>query len=160
PQMITTVGDNFYQSGTQQNVDDGLADYVNPFKRVFFFPSLGNHDVNQSPSSWPNTAYIKTLVLGTNGPDADRYYSYGSRHAHSVCPGANNLESTQTTWLDNDLATTARRWKFVFLHQTPYSCASGLFSIGSNLTVRNNWGPIFESRRVDIVFTGHDHIYE
>src|SRR5262245_33720019 len=160
PQMILTVGDNFYQSGTQQNVDDGLSRYQTPFQRIVFFPSLGNHDVNQSPGSWPNTAYIHTLVLPTNAPDAERYYSFDSADAHFIMLDANNPDATQTSWLDNDLATTTRRWKFVYLHHTPYSCASGLLSIGSNLTVRNTWGPIFESRGVDIVFTGHDHIYE
>ncbi len=158
PQMITTVGDNFYQTGTQTNVDDGLDRYVTPFKRIFFFPSLGNHDV--SAASWSNSAYVKTFSLPTNAPDQERYYSYDSGDAHFVMLDSNNVDSTQTSWLDNDLATTTRRWKFVFLHHTPYSCASGLFSIGSDLGVRNTWGPIFESRAVDIVFTGHDHIYE
>src|SRR5262249_23402175 len=69
-------------------------------------------------------------------------------------------DPTQRAWLANDLATTTRRWKFVFLHQTPYSCANGIASIGSNATVRNNWGPLFEYYGVDIVFDGHDHIYE
>ena len=162
PQMILTVGDNFYQSGTQSEVDDGLTRYITPFKRIPFFPALGNHDVNQTPSSWPNTAYTKTFVLGTNGnpSEPERYYSFDSSDAHFVFLDSNNVDSTQTAWLDNDLATTTRHWKFVFLHHTPYSCASGLFSIGSSLTVRNTWGPIFESRGVDIVFTGHDHIYE
>ena len=63
-------------------------------------------------------------------------------------------------WLANDLATTTRKWKFVFLHQTPYSCANGVASIGSDTTVRTTWGPIFEHYGVDIVFDGHDHIYE
>src|SRR6185369_12263641 len=69
-------------------------------------------------------------------------------------------QSTQTAWLANDLATTTRKWKFVFYHHTSYSCASGIASFGSNMTVRNAWGPIFEANGVDIVFHGHDHIYE
>jgi hypothetical protein len=48
----------------------------------------------------------------------------------------------------------------VFLHHTPYSCANGIASIGSDLTVRNGWGPLFEQYGVDVVFDGHDHSYE
>ena len=48
----------------------------------------------------------------------------------------------------------------MFLHHTPYSCANGIASIGSDSTVRNNWGPLFEQYGVDVVFDGHDHIYE
>ena len=42
----------------------------------------------------------------------------------------------------------------------PYSCANGVASIGSDSNVRNTWGPLFEKYGVDIVFDGHDHIYE
>ena len=62
--------------------------------------------------------------------------------------------------MNNLLATTPRRWKFVFYHHTAYSCANGIASIGSDSTVRNTWGPICEKYDVDVVFHGHDHIYE
>jgi acid phosphatase type 7 len=48
---------------------------------------------------------------------------------HFVVLDSNNCcGSTQTTWLANDLAATTRKWKFVFLHHTPYSCANGIAS--------------------------------
>src|SRR5262245_24103455 len=37
PPTVTTVGDNFYQSGTQSEIDTNLPKYANLFKRAFFF---------------------------------------------------------------------------------------------------------------------------
>ena len=162
PPLLITVGDNAYEFGSQSDWDSNvLPQYRNLLKRATFFPILGNHDVNQTPSTWASTAEIKMFLLPRNGAQVERYYSFDSGDAHFTMLDANiPTDSTQRAWLDNDLATTTRKWKFVFLHQTPYSCASGLFSIGSDTSVRNNWGPLFEKYGVDVVFDGHDHIYE
>ena len=163
PQMIVTVGDNAYQNGAQSDWDNNaLAYYVNPMKRVTFFPTLGNHDLNSvGASSWASSVEIKMFALPRNGTEQERYYSFDDGDAHFIVLDANApTNATQRAWLASDLATTTRKWKFVFLHQTPYSCASGIASIGSDSNVRAQWGPLFEFYGVDIVFDGHDHIYE
>lgn len=165
PQMIITVGDNAYPNGTQSEWDNNaLAYYVNPMKRALFVPTLGNHDVNSSgAASWFNSAEIKTFALPRNAPagQEERYFSFDSGNVHFVVLDSNVPgDATQRAWLANDLATTTRKWKFVFLHHTPYSCANGIASLGSNATVRSNWNPLFEYYGVDVVFDGHDHIYE
>jgi len=163
PQMIITVGDNAYTNGAQSDWDNNaLPDYRTAMQRVLFFPTLGNHDLyTVGASNWASSAEIKMFLLPRNGTDQERYYSFDSGDVHFIVLDANApTDSTQRTWLNNDLAATSRKWKFVFLHQTPYSCASGIASIGSNTDVRNQWGPLFEQYGVDIVFTGHDHIYE
>jgi len=64
PQMIVTVGDNAYQNGAQSDWDNNaLAYYVNPMKRVTFFPTLGNHDLNSvGASSWASSVEIKMFA--------------------------------------------------------------------------------------------------
>jgi hypothetical protein len=160
PQLIMTVGDNAYQNGTLSDWDtDALPPYVTVMQRAMFFPTLGNHDINST--NWPNNAETLLFLKPRNGTQVERYYSFDDGDAHFTVLDANiPSDATQKAWLQNDLATTTRKWKFVFLHQTPYSCATGPFHIGSNTTVRNNWGPLFEQYGVDIVFDGHDHIYE
>jgi len=163
PQIILTVGDNAYETGLLSEWDSkALAYYVNPMMRAFFIPALGNHDLyDVGESNWANSAEIKLFVLPHNGPEGERYFSFDNGDAHFIVLDSNDPgNSTQINWLQNDLATTARKWIFVFLHHTPYSCANGIASIGSDLSVRNNWGPLFEQYEVDIVFVGHDHIYE
>ena len=163
PPMIITVGDNAYQSGTLSEWDDNaLGYYVNPMMRMLFMPALGNHDLyDVGASNWASSAEIKLFLLPRNAPDPERYYSFADGDAHFVVLDSNAPNDTaQRNWLQNELATTTRRWKFVFLHHSPYSCANGFASLGSDGDVRNNWGPLFEQYGVDIVFDGHDHIYE
>lgn len=164
PPMILTVGDNTYPNGTQSELDNNaLAYYVNPLKRALFYPILGNHDLNAvgGASNYANSAYAKTFVLPTNSPQAERYYSFESGDVHFIALDADSCcDGAQTTWLANELASSTRTWKLVFLHHAPYSCGTGLFAIGSTLSVRNTWGPLFEQYGADIVFTGHDHLYE
>ena len=162
--MIVTVGDNFYTNGTQTELDNnGMAYYVNPLRRAFFFPTLGNHDLNTvGNANWANSAEIKTFMLPQNSPNPERYYWFEHGDALFISLDSNSpcCDATQTNWLNNLLASTTRTWKFVFLHHTPYSCANGVASIGSDMNVRNTWGPLFETYGVDVVFDGHDHSYE
>lgn len=164
PPMILTVGDNAYPNGTQSDLDNNaMAYYQSPLQRAFYFPVLGNHDLNDvgGASGWASSAHVKTFVLPTNSPEPERYYSFEDGDALFVILDSNGCCGTaQTNWLNNVLSTSPRKWKFVFYHHTAYSCANGIASLGSDENLRNTWGPIFERNQVDIVFHGHDHIYE
>src|SRR6185369_7503489 len=105
--------------------------------------------------------HAKTFALPPNGSQVERYYSVESGDALFIMTDSNSCcDGTERAWMENLLSTTTHRWKFVFLHHTPYSCANGFASIGPNTTLRNSWSPLFEQYGVDVVFTGHDHIYE
>jgi len=163
--LILTVGDNAYQNGTQSDWDNNaLAYYVSPMRRALFVPALGNHDLyDVGNSNWASSVEIRMFQLPRNAPPGqeERYFSFDHGDAHFVVLDSNVPgDGTQRAWLEADLAATTRKWKFVFLHHTPYSCANGIASLGSNSTVRSSWNPLFEYYGVDVVFDGHDHIYE
>ena len=166
PPLLMTVGDNAYQNGTQSDWDNNvfISQYENQIlRRAVFMPILGNHDLNNvGASNWASSVEIKMHQMPRNAPagQEERFFSFDDGNAHFTILDANTIDGTQTSWLANDLATTTRKWKFVFFHQTSYSCANGIASIGSNHTVRDTWGPIFEQYQVDVVFMGHDHSYE
>ncbi len=168
PPLVLTVGDNAYTNGTQSDWDNNvfIPQWRNGIlRRAVFMPTLGNHDLNSAgASNWANSVEIKMHALPRNAPagQEERYFSFDSGNAHFIVLDSNPpaINATQTAWLQNDLATTTRKWVFVFLHHTPYSCANGFASIGSDHTVRGTWGPLFEQHEVDIVFLGHDHSYE
>jgi len=168
PPLVITAGDNAYQNGTQSDWDDNvfIPEYSdNLLRRSVWMPILGNHDLNDvGTSNWANSVEIKMHALPRNAPagQAERYFSFDQGDAHFVVMDSNpaGINSTQTNWVDADLAATTRKWKFVFLHHPPYSCANGIASFGTDQPVQNAWAPIFEKHKVDIVFFGHDHIYE
>jgi len=98
---------------------------------------------------------------------SERYYSFDYGHAHFVALDASVSTapgSAQHAWLEQDLATSTKPWKFVFFHHPPYS--GGFIIIDGkrleteNITVRRNLVPLFELYGVNIVFSGHSHSYE
>jgi hypothetical protein len=68
----------------------------------------------------------------------------------------------QTRWLESTLAAARADasidWIVVQLHQCACSSAPG--GDGSDLGVRQEWLPLFDTYEVDLVLSGHDHGYE
>jgi hypothetical protein len=73
----------------------------------------------------------------------DQYTSYG--------PG-----SAQLTWLQNDLASTNKPWKFIYLHEPGWSAGGGH---ENNTSVQNYIQPLCIQYGVPILFAGHNHYY-
>jgi len=65
------------------------------------------------------------------------------------------------TWLKSDLAATAQEWIIVYFHHPPYTHGSHNSDSESDLiSIRTNWVPILEAYGVDLVLSGHSHVYE
>ncbi len=114
-----------------------------------FFNAIGNHEENASLyySYW-------------HFPGNEQWYSVNYGNAHFICLNTEtNLYEEQRTWLKAELiaAKDSALWIFVFFHRPPYSSGS---DHGSDLSVRQAWCSLFEQYGVDIVFNGHEHIYE
>jgi phosphodiesterase/alkaline phosphatase D-like protein len=68
-------------------------------------------------------------------------------------------------WLKSDLARNTRQWLIVALHHPPYSKGthnsdSRKDSAGRMVKIRQNVLPILEAAAVDLVLSGHSHMYE
>src|ERR1700722_19231580 len=68
----------------------------------------------------------------------------------------------QTRWLEATLAAArgdaSLDWIVVQLHQC--ACSSATAGVGSDLGIRREWLPLFDTYEVDLVLSGHDHGYE
>jgi hypothetical protein len=68
----------------------------------------------------------------------------------------------QTQWLESTLAAARADasidWIVVQLHQC--ACSSAPAGNGSDLGVRQEWLPLFDTYEVDLVLSGHDYGYE
>ncbi|MBI4601040.1 MAG: metallophosphoesterase [Planctomycetes bacterium] len=157
PALVLIAGDVVYDKGAPEQLD---PHYFRPFASLIdhipFYAALGNHDV-QTENGRP---LLEALYLPRNDEEgSERYYSFDHGAAHfvaldttsSVAPG-----SPQRAWLERDLDRTAARWVFVYFHHPPYSSSRH----GSNFTLRQQLGPVFDAFRVDVAFSGHDHNYE
>ena len=76
--------------------------------------------------------------------------------------GRGYSDGTQTRWLESTLAAARADasidWIVVQLHQC--ACSSAPAGDGSDLGIRREWLPLFDTYEVDLVLSGHDHGYE
>jgi hypothetical protein len=162
-ELILALGDNAYESGTEQELQDRLfKPMASLLRKVPLFPTLGNHEYVTSMGQ----PYLDNFYLPVNNPArTERYYSFDWGPVHfvaldSTCAVLGSVDvcklALQKTWLAQDLAATKQPWKVVFFHHPPWSSGAH----GSQLTMRREFGPMFEQYGVDLVLTGHDHNYE
>jgi hypothetical protein len=93
---------------------------------------------------------------------ADRYWSfdYGPAHfavvdQYADAEHAPRITDTQLLWLENDLRTSGKPWKFILLHNPGWS--DGYHE--NNVDVQQRIQPLCEKYNVPIVFGGHNHCY-
>jgi len=145
--MVIMLGDNIY--GRQ-----GPQDFVNKFQRpyaallsagVLFYASLGNHDS-------PNNRLYEGFNMG-----GQRYYTFTKKNAQFFALDSNAMDPQQLAWLENALKERSDRWRICYFHHPLYSDGG---RHGSEVELRVLLEPLFVKYGVDVVFSGHDHIYE
>jgi len=133
--------------------------------RIPAMPVTGNHEyyTPERRFSMP-VLFTAQFKLPHNGPAALRgqaySFDYGDVHfvmldtqAGEAAAFASGTLELQRDWLERDLARTDKRWKVAVMHRSPYDNRSG------NERVRATLAPVLERNLVDVVFTGHDHVY-
>lgn len=128
------------------------------FARSACMPTIGNHERNHP---W----YYKYFSLPA--PEYHYQYRYGNADFFSldtnkrVGPGTD-----QFRWLDEQLAKSTAKWKFVYHHHPVWSSDSDDYGDTSKNISRYGdanaraLAALYEKHKVDIVFNGHIHLYE
>jgi len=162
--FVLSTGDNAYDAGTYAEFDTKVFQiYGDVFSRAAFFPTLGNHDYATS-SGAPYLDLVSLPYQALRASDHERYYSFDYGNVHVVALDTNaplNVTDSAATddmfdWLRADLGATQQPWIIAVTHHAPYSTGSH----GSDARVRSKLVPIFEQYGVDLVLSGHDHIYQ
>ena len=160
PDLILHTGDVVYPSGEERHYDlRFFAPYRRLIKTVPIFPVLGNHDVRKG-----HAAFLENFHPPLDTPrSTKRYYSFDWGNTHFVALDSELYYSDkgsgpeeQRDFLERDLAATRKRWRVVFLHRSPY----GSSRHGGDQEVREDLEPHFVKHGIDLVFGGHDHVYE
>jgi Calcineurin-like phosphoesterase len=145
--IVIMLGDNMYGSQT-------AADFVRKFERPYkslldagvrFYASLGNHDRPQ------NDAY------GPFNMGGQRYYTYVRGNARFFVLDSNYVDPAQLAWIEGALQGAQEPWKIVYFHHPLYSDGG---RHGSQIDLRVRLEPLFVKYGVNVVYSGHDHIYE
>ena len=124
-------------------------------KSVPFLGVLGNHDTNVE--AWANEE-MKSPVLGMKGR---RYYSVtfgnGLVTAFFLCSEDFWNYPDQVAWFSRELAACRSTWKIVLIHR-PLWGAWG--DDKADWPIPETLNRLIRTNGVDMVFSGHNHIYE
>ena len=141
------LGDNIYG---RQDPEDFARKFEEPYRLLLeggvrFYASLGNHD-NQ-----------RNRFYGPFNMGGERYYTFARRNARFFVLDSDYLDAKQLAWLDEALGSAHDDWKICYFHHPLYSDGG---RHGSELDLRVVLEPLFVRHGVNVVFSGHDHVYE
>lgn len=166
------VGDMAYGSGTDPQFSERYFSMYEPtLRHTVCWGSMGNHEGQTSQGETGTGPYYDAYVLPTKAEaggtpsGTEAYYSFDYGDVHFICLNSHDLDRSPTAamaqWLKADLEKTQAQWLVAFFHHPPYTKGSHDSDNERQLIeMRENIMPILESGGVDVVYTGHSHIYE
>jgi len=146
-EFVLMMGDNLYGGETPRDFETKFSE---PYKKLLddkvkFYATLGNHDL---------PLQVNYQNFNMNGKE---YYRFKKGNVAFYSLNSNYMDKKQVEWLESELAKDTSDWKVCFFHHPPYSSAK---KHGSDNQLREVVEPIFVKYGVDVVLSGHDHVYE
>lgn len=129
---------------------------------------IGNHE-----TSIKADFYLDMLALPQNGPAGleEEFYSFDYGNCHitvlNTCFFLENRKAAEeeewedqleevNRWLAEDLENSPAKWHIIAMHHPAYGISDQdpIYE-----AIREEWEPIFEQGKADLVFCGHQHLY-
>ena len=166
------VGDMAYNTGRDVEFQSRFFEsYEKTLSSSVCWPAMGNHEGYTSKGTTGIGPYYDAYVLPTRAEaggvasGTEAYYAFDYGNIHFICLDSHDLErkpsGAMAKWLKADLEKAKAEWLIAFWHQPPYTKGSHDSDKEKDLTeMREHIMPIIESGGVDLVLTGHSHIYE
>ena len=180
------LGDNAYNDGNDMEYQ---AKFFNPYKdnllkKYPVFPAPGNHDYHDADFSAEyaqnnhTTPYYQNFSMPVNGESGGvasgnpAFYSFDIGNIHFISLDSYGKEDNkyflhdtigpQVQWLKKDLeANRNKGWVITYWHHPPYSKGTHDSDTDDIMSgVRENLLRILDRYEVDLVLTGHSHVYE
>lgn len=155
--FVLMVGDNIYEGPA--TAEDYRLKFEDPYKALLdagvkFYAALGNHDDS-------NQVYYKPFNM-----DGNRYYTFvppvdaitrWDTRVRFFALDSTYLNRAQSQWFANASTGSRAEWKIAFLHHPVYT--SGRYTLAAR-GIRFALESAFADGGVDVVFSGHEHIYQ
>lgn len=166
------AGDMAYGTGRDLEFQTRFFEaYDSTLRQKVCWPTMGNHEGHTSKGTTGVGPYYDAYVVPTRGESGgvasgtEAYYSYDYGNIHFICLDSHDLDRKPTAamarWLKADLDKAQADWLIAFWHHPAYTKGSHDSDKEKDLTeMRRLIMPIIEAGGVDLVLTGHSHIYE
>ena len=146
-------------------------------RRPYFF-AAGNHDVNGGLLPFLNAFHHPTnntpkINHDSEGTAPELYYSFDHGDAHFTVlyvPFFSQYALThgnpQYQWLERDLQQSSKAWKVILLHHNVFSSSAHTFDdwdrngLIDQEELQALLLPLAKKYGVQLIFTGHDHVFE
>ncbi|MBE9137695.1 metallophosphoesterase family protein [Nodosilinea sp. LEGE 07088] len=165
--LLTLAGGDYAYYNTDKrygsleaSIDVWLNQMAPVFTRSVVMPTYGNHEtqLQENMTPWANRFAIPDNALNRGN------YSFDVGNAHFVSVFAvfeqQGLEPQALDWIRQDILAAqaaGQTWIIPFMHVSAF--AEGA-SHPSNLALRSQLGPLFESLGVKLVLSSHDQAFE
>ncbi len=157
-EFIVNLGD-FTDDSTNEEWDNYDTAMKSLNLATTIVPVSGNHD-GLGVEYWFNNMFNLDTSESVQVKDGVNYsFDYGN--AHFAVLNTNDLLSIsipQLNWLKNDMNSTDKDWKIVFLHKSPYSLGKDA-KWPDALYLQESLTRVLDDCDVDLVMGGHDHQY-
>lgn len=155
--FVLMAGDNIYEGPA--SAEDYRLKFEEPYQALLgagvkFYAALGNHDDS-------NQVYYAPFNM-----DGNRYYTFvppvdpitrWETRVRFFALDSTYLDRAQSRWFDKETAESRAEWTIAFLHHPVYT--SGRYTLAAR-GIRFALESAFAKGGVDVVFSGHEHIYQ
>ena len=166
------LGDMAYGTGRDMEFQSRFFEsYEGALRSFVCWPTMGNHEGFTSKGQQQSGPYYDAYVsprrgeVGGLASGTEAYYSFNWANIHFVCLDSHDMErkpdKPMAKWLKADLEKAKADWVIAFFHHPPYTKGSHDSDKEKDMQeMRQHIMPILESGGVDLVLSGHSHIYE
>jgi hypothetical protein len=154
PAFVVFNGDIVDTGSSASQWDAWFDNGKNLIGNKLILHAQGNHDV-ASASYYQNIFDLPK----NNTPQTELYYSVEYGETIFICLNSETpSDVTQYNWLKATLAANAsKKWKIISFHRPFYTVGP---HAGEMDAYWNTWFKAFDDYGVDLILTGHDHLYE
>ncbi len=160
-EFLVNTGDMVYDGSKVEEWNGFFAIERELLRSRCLFPAIGNHEISM-PMSDGALRYARAFRVPGPLEAQERWYSFRWGSARFfVLDAHDDFASAELAWLERSLAAADAEpglaWRFAVLHHGPYSSGPH----GGNPALRVARVPeLLRAHKVDVVFSGHDHVYE
>jgi len=151
PDLIISMGDLVENGGKYEQWNDYFFSVIHGVaESTPIVSTLGDHEGEG------DNGELFRYFLRDDEPVDKQWFSFDYGSAHFISLDYRYPDSKEMIdWFIKDITSSNKKWNFVYMHRPCYNLGGHGSAWG-----RESWPELFAKYKIDIVFSGHSHLYE